>query len=161
MKKEQTGLKIWIGPTLVGLVLCCLLIIGTLVIALKIASKRLANIALVLEETAEQHIIANVDLNTNLPLNSNFQINDDVRVGIDMVVETLIPIHVEIPVNENILVPFKIGVKDYIKLDTTILITDDVYAMVEDTLYLDQKCYHAHLEKKRNYIAHQSKYTLE
>jgi len=72
-------------------------------------------------------------------LNSNFEVAGDVTVGIDMVVETVIPINIEIPVIQDILVPFKIGVKDYIKLDTTIMITDDVYAMVEDTIYLDQK----------------------
>lgn len=52
-----------------------------------------------------------------------------------MVVETTLPEDIQIPVNENNLVPFKIGIKDYIKLDATIMITKDVYAIVQDTLH--------------------------
>ena len=139
MIKSQRELKKWIAPLLSVVVLFCILIVAALVIALNIANKRLKNIASILEETVEQHIMADVELNTNIPLNSNFQINEAITVGINMMVETVIPINVEIPVNENMLVPFKIGVKDYIKLDTTIMISDDVYAIIEDTLYIDQK----------------------
>ena len=129
----------WIQPLLIATLIICLLLIIALVSALKIAGKRLDIIASVLKETAEQHITADVKLDTKLPLNSNFEVADEVVVGIDMVVETSIPINIEIPVNENMLVPFKIGIKDYIKLDTSIMITKDVYAMVEDTIFLDQK----------------------
>ena len=107
-------------------------------IVFKVLNNRLDNIAVILEETADQHITADIELITDLPLNSKFRIEDEVTVGINMFVESVIPINVEIPIDQNLLVPFKIGVKEYIKLDTTIMITDDVFAIVEDTLHLDQ-----------------------
>lgn len=126
-------------PLLTATIFFCFLIIAALTIVLTRINGRLNNLAVLLEQTAEQHLTANVALDTDLPLNSSFQIPDNVTVGISMVVETVIPLNVEIPVNENILVPFKIGVKDYIRLDTTIMITEDVFANVEDTLHIDQK----------------------
>ena len=138
MQSKQTGSKKWMVPLLFVTALISLLISAVLAIALNIAGKRLDSIASLLDKTAEQHITADVALDTELPLNSNFGVAEDVTVGIELLVETTIPVNIEIPVNQNILVPFKIGVKDFIKLDTTIQITNDVYAMVEDTLYLDQ-----------------------
>ena len=126
-------------PLLTIVVLFTLLIIAALVSVLSVVNNRLDNIAKVLEETAEQHITADIDLITDLPLNSKFRIEDEVTVGINMLVESVIPINVEIPIDQKLLVPFKIGVKDYIKLDTTIMIIDDVFAIIEDTLHLDQK----------------------
>lgn len=123
---------------LVLVLLFFLILIAALTIALKGVNKRLNNISLSVEEMAEQHITADVELNQSIAINSYFRISDAVSVGIDMVVETVIPVDVEIPIDQNLLVPFKIGVKDYIKLDTTIMITDDIYAIVEDTLKLDQ-----------------------
>ena len=139
MLKNLAGNNKFIAPILTIALIFCLLFIIALVIALNIVNTRLNHVALAVEEIGEQHIITNVALNTNLPINSKFKILDDFKVDVNMFVETEIPIHVEIPVNENILVPFKIGVKDYVKLDTTIMITDDFYAFVEDTIFLDQK----------------------
>ena len=103
-------------PLLTATMFFSFLIIAALTIVLSRINRRLNNLAVLLEQTAEQHLTANVALNTDLPLSSSFQIADDVTVGINMVVETVIPLNVEIPVNENILVPFKIGVKDYEKI---------------------------------------------
>lgn len=135
---EKAGLKKWIVPVLTLVILFCFLLIAALVIALNIVNKRLDYIALAVEETAEQHITADVLLNKSIPVNFSIRIADEVMVGIDMIVETVIPVDIEIPVNEKMMVPFKIGIKDYIKLDTTIMITDDVYADVEDTIYVNQ-----------------------
>lgn len=90
MQSKQTGSKKWMVPLLFATALISLLIIAVLAIALNIAGKRLDSIASLLDKTAEQHITADVALDTELPLNSNFGV------------------------------------------------AEDVYAMVEDTLYLDQ-----------------------
>lgn len=137
--KNKQGLSLIRRPLLMATVFVCLLIIAALAIVLNRIDHRLNNLASILEQTAEQHIITDISLDTKLPLNSTFQIGDAITVGINLVVETVIPVNVEIPVNENVLVPFKIGVKDYIRLDTTVMITEDVYANVQDTIYLDQK----------------------
>lgn len=139
MLRYLSKYKKWILPTLALLVIFCSVAITGLIIALDIFNRRLNNVALAVEETAKQHIITNVALNTNLPIDSKFKIIDDFKVDVNMIVETVIPIHVDVPVNNSILVPFKIGVKNYIKLDTTILITEDFHALVEDTIILDQK----------------------
>jgi hypothetical protein len=56
-----------------------------------------------------------------------------------MFLQTEIPFKAEIPVNEDMLIPFKIGVHDFIKLDTTIQVTDNVNILVDDTIPLNQK----------------------
>ncbi len=138
MEKSPNKLKRWIVSLIAMVVLFVFLVLISVSIVLNVLNNRLDNIAVILEETADQHITADIDLITDLPLNSKFRIEDEVTVGINMFVESVIPINVEIPIDQKLLVPFRIGVKDYIKLDTTIMITDDVFAIVEDTLHLDQ-----------------------
>ena len=73
-----------------------------------------------MEEMAIQHIVTDVTINENIPLNSDITVKDELKVNINMLLETEIPFRAEIPVDQNLLIPFKIGVHDYIKLDTTI-----------------------------------------
>ena len=84
MQKNETGTRKWILPLLLVMVLISFLIIAVSVTALKIATFRLGSIASAIEETAEQHITAEVTLDQHLPLNSNFEVAGDVTVGIDM-----------------------------------------------------------------------------
>ncbi len=114
-------------------------IIVVLIISLKIAEKRLDNIGNTMEEMAMQHIITEVIINETIPLNSDIIVTDELKVNINMLLETESPFQAEIPVNEDMLIPFKIGVHDYIKLDTTIMVTDYVNILVNDTIPLNQK----------------------
>ncbi len=114
-------------------------IIGVLVTALNVSEGRLKVIGDTMEEMAQQHIITEVTVNEAIPVKTTINITSDVVVGIDMIVESEIPFRAEIPVNEKMLIPFKIGVKDYIKLDTTITVTDYVNILVDDTIPLNQK----------------------
>jgi hypothetical protein len=114
-------------------------IIGVLLTALSVSEKRLQVLGDTMEEMAEQHIITEVTVDEIIPLKSDIWVTDEIEVGINMVVKSEIPFTAMIPVNENMLIPFKIGVKDYIKLDTTIQITDFVNIAVDDTIPLNQK----------------------
>jgi hypothetical protein len=114
-------------------------IIGVLITALTVSEGRLQVIGDTMEEMAQQHIITEVTVNEAIPVQTSIAIEGAVVVGIDMMVESEIPFRAEIPVNENMLIPFKIGVKDYIKLDTTIIVTDYVNILVDDTIPLNQK----------------------
>ena len=114
-------------------------IIGALLAALSISEKRLEKIGDLMEEMATQHIITDVSVNQKIPLNSDIRVTDELKVNINMFLQTEIPFKAEIPVNENMLIPFKIGVHDYIKLDTTIQVMDYVNIIVDDTIPLDQK----------------------
>lgn len=114
-------------------------IIVVLITALKVSEGRLEILGDTMEEMAAQHIITEVTVNEVIPVTTTIDVTSSVEVGIDMLVESEIPFRAEIPVNENMLIPFKIGVKDYIKLDTTITITDYVNILVDDTIPLDQK----------------------
>ena len=116
-----------------------IVIIVILYIALGVSDKRLDNIGKTMEEMAVQHIITNVTINENIPLNSDITVKDELKVNINMLLETEIPFRAEIPVDQHLLIPFKIGVHDYIKLDTTIKVTDYVNILVDDTIPLDQK----------------------
>ena len=64
---------------------------------------------------------------------------DQIEVNIDLMLSTEIPINVEIPVDQSVLVPFELGVQDYITLDTLIQVTDDIVVIVDDTIPLNQK----------------------
>ena len=126
----------------VGVVLALLInigIIAVLVTALKVSEGRLQIIGDTMEEMSRQHIITEVTVNEVIPVTTLINVTSEVVVGIDMIVESEIPFRAEIPVNENMLIPFKIGVKDYIRLDTTITVTDYVNILVDDTIPLDQK----------------------
>jgi len=114
-------------------------IIVVLMTALNISEKRLKLIGDTMDEMAVQHIITEVTVDEAIPVTTSIDITSKVEVGIDMLVESEIPFRAEIPVNEDMLIPFKIGVKDYIKLDTTISITDYVNILVDDTIPLNQK----------------------
>lgn len=114
-------------------------IIGVLITALNVSKSRLQIIGDTMEEMAQQHIITEVTVNEAIPVKTTINITSEVVVGIDMMVESEIPFRAEIPVNEKMLIPFKIGVKDYIKLDTTITVTDYVNILVDDTIPLNQK----------------------
>jgi len=114
-------------------------IIAILVAALKVSEGRLQLLGDTMEEMAEQHIITEVTVDENIPLNSSIWVTDEIEVGINMMVISEIPFQAMIPVNENMLIPFKIGVKDYIRLDTTIQVTDFVNIAVDDTIPLNQK----------------------
>ena len=114
-------------------------IIGVLITALNVSERRLQVIGDTMEEMAQQHIITEVTVDEAIPVQTSIAIEGAVVVGIDMIVESEIPFRAEIPVNENMLIPFKIGVKDYIKLDTTIIVTDYVNILVDDTIPLNQK----------------------
>ena len=114
-------------------------IIIALLTALNIAQKRLNTIGELMNEMSTQHIVTNVEVNENIPLSSDIKVTDELNVNINMFLSTEIPFKAEIPVNEDMLVPFKIGVQDYIKLDTTIMVTDNVNILVDDTIPLNQK----------------------
>ena len=114
-------------------------IIAVLITALNISEKRLNIIGDTMEEMAVQHIITEVTINEDIPLNSDITVTDELKVNINMILKTTIPFTAEIPVNEEMLIPFKIGVHDYIKLDTTIEVTDYVNIYVDDTIPLNQK----------------------
>lgn len=114
-------------------------IIAVLITALNISEKRLNIIGDTMEEMAIQHIITEVTVNEDIPLNSDITVTDKLKVNINMILKTTIPFTAEIPVNENMLIPFNIGVQDYIKLDTTIEVTDYVNIYVDDTIPLNQK----------------------
>jgi hypothetical protein len=115
-------------------------IIIVLLVVLKVSEGRLHKLSETIDLMAVQHITQNVKVNDTIPLNSEIAITtDELSVGINMYVETVVPFHAEIPVNQNVLVPFKVGVKDYIKLDTTIMIEDVVIIQVDDTLPMNQK----------------------
>ena len=53
--------------------------------------------------------------------------------------QTGIPLNVEIPVDQSILVPFEMGVLDYITIDTLIQVMDNVNIIVDDTIPLNQR----------------------
>ncbi len=114
-------------------------IIGVLITALNVSEKRLFVIGNTMEEMAKQHIVTEVTVNETIPLNSDISITEELNVNIDMFLDTEIPFRADIPVNEEMLVPFKIGVHDYIMLDTTIQVTDFVDIIVDDTIPLNQK----------------------
>ena len=114
-------------------------VIGVLITALNVSEGRLQVIGDTMEEMAQQHIITDVTVNEAIPVETSIDITSKVEVGIDMLVESEIPFRANIPVNEDMLIPFKIGVKDYIKLDTTITVTDYVNILVDDTIPLNQK----------------------
>jgi hypothetical protein len=114
-------------------------IIAILVAALKVSEGRLQVLGDTMEEMAEQHIITEVTVDEMIPLNSSIWVTDEIEVGINMMVISEIPFQAMIPVNESMLIPFKIGVKDYIRLDTTIQVTDFVNIAVDDTIPLNQK----------------------
>ena len=130
--------KLIITSLSIGL-LVSFIIIAVLIVALNISEKRLDNIGNTMEEMAVQHIVTEVTLNENIPLNSDITVKDELKVNINMFLETEIPFRAEIPVNENMLIPFKIGVHDYIKIDTTIQVTDFINILVDDTIPLNQK----------------------
>ena len=114
-------------------------IIIVLLFALNISEKRLEKIGDLMNEMATQHIITTVSIKENIPLNSDIRVTDELKVNIKMFLQTEIPFKAGIPVSENMLIPFKIGVHDYIKLDTTIEVTDFVNILVDDTIPLNQK----------------------
>ena len=114
-------------------------LIGVLYTALTISDARLQSLGNILDEMAADSIVYSMDLNQDMPVQTKILIEDEVDVNINMLVESEIPFTAEIPVSENMLIPFKIGVHEYIKLDTTIEITEDVNIFVKDTIPLDQK----------------------
>lgn len=114
-------------------------LIGVLLTAKSISGERLESLGNTLDDMADDHIVYNVDIDQNMPVETNLLISDDLDVNIQMFVQSEIPFTAEIPVQEDLLVPFKIGVKEYIKLDTTIEISDAVHIFVDDTIPLDQK----------------------
>ena len=85
-------------PLLLAGVLFCVLFIAALTILLIEINKCLNNLAIILEQTAEQHLTADIALNTSLPRNSNFQVADAVMIGI------IIPVY--IPLSETALASY-------------------------------------------------------
>ena len=114
-------------------------IIIVLLVALSVMKKRLNTVGDIVDQMAVQHIVTDVSVDQNIPLKTDISVTDNLTVGINMFIDTEIPFTAEIPVTQDMLVPFKIGVKDYIRLDTTIRITDYVNIDVIDTIPLDQK----------------------
>lgn len=114
-------------------------VIAVLIYSLNLSDARLQSLGNVLDEMADDHIVYSMQLEQDMPVKTNILIEDEVNVNINMLVESEIPFTAEIPVNENLLIPFKIGVHDYIRLDTTIEITEDVNIFVKDTIPLDQR----------------------
>ncbi len=128
--------------TVIFLILAFLIqggLIAVLITALNISDARLESLGNIMDEMAEDHIVYSMDLNQDMPVKTKILIEDEVQVNINMLVESEIPFTAEIPVDQEMLIPFKIGVHDYIKLDTTIEITDDVHIYVQDTIPLDQR----------------------
>ena len=114
-------------------------IIPLLFLGPAVMKKRLNTVGDIVDQMAVQHIVTNVSVDQTIPLKTDISVIDNLTVGIDMFIDTEIPFTAEIPVTEEMLVPFKIGVKDYIRLDTTIRIIDYVNIDVIDTIPLDQK----------------------
>ncbi len=115
------------------------IIIGILLAALTVMGLRLEVIGSTMEEMAIQHIVTDVNVKEDIPLNSAITVTDDLTVNIDMYIETEIPFTANIPVSEEMLVPIRMGVKDYIELDTLIWVTEPITILVDDTIPLDQK----------------------
>ena len=70
-----------------------------------------------MDDIAIQHIITEMAVNDTIPLNSDI---NEIEVNIDLNLKTTIPLQVEIPVDQNLLVPFELGVLDFITIDTLI-----------------------------------------
>ena len=98
--------------------LICIIIIVILYSALKIADHRLEKLGQIVDEIAVQHIITDVSIDDTIPLNSDIFVTEEIEVNIDLKLKTEIPLNVEIPVDQSILVPFEMGVLDYITIDT-------------------------------------------
>lgn len=139
MIKILSSFQKWVASLLALALLINFCILIILLAALNITKKRLNNLGDTLEQTAQQHIITEIKLDENIQLNTNVYVSDEISVGIQLVLETMIPFKAEIPVNENIMVPIRIGVKDYIKLDTIIQASGTFLIDVDDTIPLDQK----------------------
>lgn len=129
----------WTLHLLIGSLAISFSIIIVLLVALSVMKKRLNTVGDIVDQMAVQHIVTNVSVDQTIPLKTDISVIDNLTVGIDMFIDTEIPFTAEIPVTEEMLVPFKIGVKDYIRLDTTIRIIDYVNIDVIDTIPLDQK----------------------
>ncbi len=120
-------------------ILLCIFIIIALYAALKTAEHRLENISQIVDDISIQHIITEVEVNDTIPLNSDITVTEELEVNIDLNLNTIIPLKVEIPVDQSIIVPFELGVLDYITIDTLIEVMDNVNIIVDDTIPLDQK----------------------
>lgn len=114
-------------------------IIISLLVVLSVMQGRLGKLGDTMALMAEQHIVQTIDVKDTIPLNSAIMVTDAMSVGIDMMVETTIPFTAEIPVDEKLLVPIRMGVKDYVSLDTTIRIVDIINIQVDDTIPMNQK----------------------
>ena len=139
MGKKFKLKKKWTFRLLVASLATSIVLIIVLITALSVMKKRLNTVGDIVDTMAIQHIITEVDVDQSIPLKTDISVTDGLTVGIDMYIDTEIPFKAEIPVTQEMLVPFKIGVKDYIRLDTTIRITDYVNIDVIDTIPLDQK----------------------
>ncbi|MES2800502.1 MAG: hypothetical protein V4638_10840 [Bacteroidota bacterium] len=135
MSKRQ---RIFTITAIVGFLISSVVVI-VLVTALSIAEKRLAKIGATMDEMATLHIVRDILVEESIPLKQNINVTDDIMVNIDMTVETEIPFTAMIPVNQELLVPIRIGIKDFIRIDTTINISDVVHIDVNDTIPLDQR----------------------
>lgn len=122
----------------VSISLCAIIIIALLA-ALKAAEYRLEKISQIVDDIAIQHIITEVAVNDTIPLNSDINVTEEIEVNIDLNLKTTIPLQVEIPVDQSLLVPFELGVLDFITIDTLIEVTKNVNIIVDDTIPLDQK----------------------
>ena len=128
--------------TILGLVILFITlggIIFALLTALNVSEQRLQVLGDTMEEMAEQHIITEVTVDEAIPVDTKIAITEEIEVGINMTVRSEIPFKALIPVSENMLIPFKLGVQDYIQLDTTIMVQDYVNILVDDTIPLNQK----------------------
>ncbi|MFT7613628.1 MAG: hypothetical protein ACI9J3_002603 [Parvicellaceae bacterium] len=114
-------------------------LIAVLLVALDISNERLQSLGNIMDEMADDHIVYSMEITQDMPVKTNILIEDEVTVDIRMLVESEIPFTAEIPVTEQMLIPFRIGVSDYITLDTTIDIVDEVHIFVDDTIPLDQR----------------------
>ena len=119
--------------------LICIVIIVMPYSALKVADHRLEKLGQIVDEIAVQHIITDVSIDDTIPLNSDIFVTEEIEVNIDLKLKTEIPLNVEIPVDQSILVPFEMGVLDYITIDTLIEVMDNVNIIVDDTIPLNQR----------------------
>lgn len=114
------------------------IVIG-LMTALKVSEKRLANLGNIMEEMSNSRIQYQMTIKDSIDVVTEINVTESVVVGIDMVVESQIPFQADIPVDQSMIVPFDLGIKQLIYMDTTIKITDKLNIYVDDSIPLDQK----------------------
>lgn len=102
------------------------------------AQQKLDQVAVLMDELGETHIIDTVRIRDTVAVNTEFLVSRPVPVNVQLRLKSTLALKTLIPVDQRLDVPITLHVRQHIKVDTAVLIDGELVVPVDAVIPIDQ-----------------------